>query len=1098
MPKRNLLSMAVCSMMVVMACPGSVYALGDPLVVPQAPLTVAKGVPPNLLYMHDDSGSMTSCYMPDSMEVNNGLLTHSPLINSLAYDHTVTYSPPKDETGVSLPDSNYTAAWNDGYRANGYGPANNTVTDLSKVFKPCLGVVLTPPGGYYLSFKNSCDPAQENDRINSSCYDTIFLNNRSNAEKQNFANWYSYYWSRVMASRAGISVAFSGLDEQIRVGWAQINQGAIAQNVSEFTGNHRKQFFNWLFTVSANGNTPLRLALKRAGDYFDNASASGPWATDGKFLSCRRSYTILMSDGFYNDAAASVALGNVDNTVSSSIHLADGTQWSYTPVDPFRDTTSNTLADVAMYYWNRDLLPGVDNNVPPTTKNPSTWQNMGTYTVGLGVSAAITNDQAWDAVFNQTAINWNQVPVAIFDMQHAAINGRGDFFQASNPAQFVDAINSILQSISVETSVAAPITASSARLSNDMFAFNAEYTSTDWHSRIIAYQYNTTSKKFSLAWDTIGKDPNPQSRLIYTWDPYATPPAATKLEWSGSQLSSGYKADFMNDSEDYLKWFRGDRNQEQKNGGAYRDRSADTVLGDIINANLLFVGRDNYGYGYYGGIPPVERTAYSARIGSTSFQTRPQMVFAGSNDGMLHAFNAADGTELFSYVPYGPGSKLAHVGDVDFVHNYMVDGPVTASDAYINGQWKTVVVGTLGAGAEQSKFALDTKGTYFALNVENLNSDAANDRVLWEFTDSRMGTVVMSKATITRARNGKWVAIFGNGYRSSAGPVLMIVDLESGTLIKAIEATADGAYTFNGLSSPVGVDIDRDGIIDLAYAGDLEGNLWKFDLTDKDPTQWKVAYGGKPLLRAVDGDGNRQPITGQPAVGSNSMGDGVVVYFGTGSYFAEADVIDKDVQSFYGVFDQCGLDVSGPCASAGGNASVKRSELLPQKIIEQKIVGEIEYRTVSDDPATDNTTGDLTHKGFVLDLLYNKTKEGERIITQPNLDFSDRVVVTTLITEGGDEADPCAGSGTTGWTMQLDPFSGGRLGYAVYDVTGDGLFDAADKINGNDISGMKGGSNVAFGFGSDEALQFGSGGTPPSEVAPDIEMVGRRSWLQYR
>ncbi len=191
---------------------------------------------------------------------------------------------------------------------------------------------------------------------------------------------------------------------------------------------------------------------------------------------------------------------------------------------------------------------------------------------------------------------------------------------------------------------------------------------------------------------------------------------------------------------------------------------------------------------------------------------------------------------------------------------------------------------------------------------------------MWEFSnddDADLG-FTYSRPTIGLANNGRWVAIFGNGYNDtgSGEATLFILDIEkgmdgswdSGDYIK-ISTGVGSATNRNGMATPALADLDGNGTIDRAYAGDLEGNMWAFDLSSTSTSSWGSAYGNSPLFTT---DNNR-PITARPVLSghpaipdikSPSNAPNILVLFGTGRYLVDADKTTTDTDSFYGVWDK--------------------------------------------------------------------------------------------------------------------------------------------------------------------------------------------------
>ena len=265
--------------------------------------------------------------------------------------------------------------------------------------------------------------------------------------------------------------------------------------------------------------------------------------------------------------------------------------------------------------------------------------------------------------------------------------------------------------------------------------------------------------------------------------------------------------------------------------------------------------------------------------------------------------------------------------DPDFNDNHRLinDGAAITFDAYLGNSWRTILVGSLGGGG---------KGVY-ALDVTDPDNFTASE-VLWEFSsadDSDMGVAIPQPA-IGRMNNGQWAAIVANGYNSDqANAELFVLDLKTGAVLKKIDT---GVGSDNGLSNPAAVDVDGDRIVDYVYAGDLKGNLWKFDLTTSNTGNWTVAFTSSgspaPLYTACSADpctaGNRQPITARPEVGLHPI-EGYSVYFGTGSFFAVGDnASGGSLQTFYAIHDRNPKDTGTSILPAAG-----RSNLVQQTVI---------------------------------------------------------------------------------------------------------------------------------------------------------------------
>ncbi|MDR2366266.1 MAG: hypothetical protein LBD68_10535, partial [Zoogloeaceae bacterium] len=293
----------------------------------------------------------------------------------------------------------------------------------------------------------------------------------------------------------------------------------------------------------------------------------------------------------------------------------------------------------------------------------------------------------------------------------------------------------------------------------------------------------------------------------------------------------------------------------------------------------------------------------------------------------------------------------------------------------------------------------------------------------------------------------------------------------------------------NGLSTPIAVDLNSDGLADVIYAGDLRGNLWRFRLNGTG------AVHSEKIFEARDGSGKIQPVTARPEVGRDKAGN-VMVYFGTGQYLASADVANKSVQSFYGVRDVCAVGAAPGCgASAGG--VLRRQNLLAQTIEEQN---DRAYNTRNERyEATVRVISNNAMKGgesgFHVDLSLKKgTPEGERIIHTPIL-WRDRVIFSTIV-PNGDECDPDG----DGWMYEIDPNDGSRLEFSVFDLDHDGKFGDKNDLakSGNIVSGLKVGMGGGLTARGDAKYHSNNKGKVTSIKNSNVPHLGRKSWRQLR
>lgn len=1091
------------------------------------PLFLNVTVDPNIVVTLDDSGSMRWSVVPDALittSLNATKRVNSSTFNALYYNPLVRYVPPKNAAGVSYPNSTFTAAWINGmdtakgtvdlsknYRASlfydpsvsatysgrtggydrvfdnpaGVGSSTNFGTGTTIPYYVSImtgGAFTNGVAAYYFKFdttNTSCNGTTDDD----DCYDYVkvsdtpasgsgtvdldgdgVLTNNDKKEQQNFANWYSFYRNRVLATASGALLAFNDFPTNVRLAWQSLgtcksfgstctdkNGTSYDNKIRQFNGTHRANFLTWLTKYPASlGYTPLRDAMHHAGTYYTTTGIASPYAENPQVtagaaeLSCRKNYHIMFTDGVWNGdllMSGTNLPGNADNT--SIPALPDGGAYNTGDVTAtiFKDTNSESVADLAFKFWAADLRTTLTNDIVPRIvdrsgtaiqqywnpkNNPATWQNMVNYTVGLGMTGTLLNPQwagstyagdytalsagtkAWPASGNYLS------PGNVYDLWHAAINSRGEFFSVESPSDLVTALKNVVSSILDATPSAAALAANSTSIQTGALVYQARFDSKDWSGDLIAYPVQADGSVGSAVWQSRNLMPAPASRAIFTISGSTGTTFTNCAALSAAQKTAlDTNAAGTNDGQctNRLNWLRG------TSITGMRTRTA-TILGDIINSDPVYSQAEDFGYGSAAFTGASTYAAYVTAKGS-----RTPMVYVGGNDGMLHGFRgdigATDsGVEKFAFIPNAVYSNLSKLTDSSYVHQYFVDGGATLGDAYTGSAWKTYLVSGLGAGGK----------SVFALDVSNPGSPSTS-MVKWEFTDVDMG-YSFSKPQIGRLPDGSWAAIFGNGYNStSENAYLYIVNIDTGALIKKIAA---GSATANGLSTAVLYDSNGDRVIDTVYAGDLQGSLWKFDLSASTVATWGVANLGQALLQARNSSGQVQPITAQPIVGGNPAG-GAMVYVGTGIYLGAADILDANEQSFYGIWDN-------------GNAllTTDRSQLQEQSIIAQTTEFGIEARETSTTAVTYPTK-----RGWYMDFDM-PTPMGERIVTQALLRYG-RVIFLTLI-PSTEACDP----GGESWLMELDALSGAATPNSNFDFNNDGLFDASDKLaSGGTAAGIK-------------------------------------------
>jgi type IV pilus assembly protein PilY1 len=1044
-----------------------------------APVFLKESVDPNLMFIYDDSASMSRDYMPDTISNaftlffdNNGPFQwsagfrvsaqnfwyYSNKVNLVYYNPDIEYRPPFNPDGSGrLANSDFNAAWRDGYTETGsidlgtFYPADRYNGDFAD-------------SAFYYRFDTSvgceADPRQNN------CYTLIFLDEESDQQQQNFANWYSYYRTRTFASRAGISEAFFDLPQSIRLGYGALgsedqdidgeDMDTIISGVRPYTSARRTEFLTWLQGKETNlGFTPLRTSLEDAGEYYSRTDNEGPWGvTPGTNdttpqIECRPSYTILMTDGVYNGNSPGV--GNVDNA-SGPNHSRPGSavvDYTYQAVSPFADDRSNTLADVAMKYWKTDLRPTLPNKVPTEGIDEAFWQHMTTFTIGLGVEGTVSESDAFAAINSGANITWpdplddiNDTTDRIDDLLHAAVNGRGGFASAQNPDQFSREIEGFLDTVVARAETTASAAAvSSAVLRTESAGFFAGFRSTDWSGTLTGFNFNAGEQ----IWDAEEKlrEADPATRNVLTHNGSNGVTLADIDDLSDDQrdaLNANPEVENTPDNlgSERIDWIRGKTNvPDSFRSRTFTPEGEDPVLrllGDIVNANPLFVGTPNFGYSR---LPGDEGQTYGAYRSTGSYQNRAQAIYVAANDGMLHSFDSETGEELFAFMPGellnpSAGSFYAQISSLmspNYTHRYFMDGTPTSSDAYIdvNGDlgWKTVLVGSMGAGGR----------SVFAIDITDPDSVDSQD-VIWEFSHPDLGFGV-SDPQIARLPNGDWAAIFGNGYNGTDDAAsLFVVNLEDGSLIKQIETGVGSSVSSNGLAAATLTNFPAKGAIaNHAYAGDLAGNLWRFDLTGNDSTNWSA----QKLFTATDPDGDNQPFTVAPRLTVNPSNlDELMISVGSGSFLRSDDDVDRQVQTLYTISDD-----------------LVRSELDRDDLTQQTITKQGSITVTRADASGDNeftvretSSNSLDGKpGWFIDLVFDGEKTGERVVSRANYPFGifpDRVRFSTLIPD----QNPCS-SGRRGFIMDLKLVTGKAPEDPVFDLNSDGIFNDGDTISGD-------------------------------------------------
>jgi type IV pilus assembly protein PilY1 len=928
------------------------------------------------------------------------------------------------------------------------------------------------------------------------------------AQYQNFANWFAYYRTRNMMTRTTLSQAFSKIGNSIRIAWqnmanatgtgtdydVQFGTTATLQDIGDLNSTVRANFYKWMFQVVGGNSTPARQSVIRASDVFRQPltkTAADPYwngltaTADSADLVCRKNFHMLVTDGYWNEGDPSLPKAVNGTPAMSSTNTSQVSQTlpdarSYSITDSFTTIYNNvagsvytsSMANISWFYWATDLQPTLNNGVKPYWKDlttsstldpknpganndiywnpandPATWQHVSQFFVTLGVAGTLEYPTDYQALLKGTK-QWprpaNNSAPGVDDTWHGAVNSRGGFFNASDPASLVNSLVNIINSVIATSSSAVAPALSTGVITTDALTFVPNFSSVDWSGTLNAYLLTATGAQGTQQWEVSDKLKGRTDRLIVT---SAGPGEGNGVEFLFANLTLAQQI-IMNSSDgsggllptdlkgvNRVNWVRGSTTDE---GDLLRTRSQQ--LGAIVNAQPVYVAYPSSGYRDYfppnGSVTAPETAAYLADSTKSYSQfvannlTRAPTLYVAANDGMLHAIDAranakstTAGKELWAYVPDAAYRKLWFFSQKDnFRYRPTVDSTPIYRDVYFSNAsaksslgWHTILVGGLRYGG-RGIYALDIT------TPDAANAGVAAKKVLWEFNGNSTGGAnlgyTFGQPNIGRLSNGKWVVLVPAGYfpTDSTDPAyglaaasntyssLFVLDAQTGAVLKEFKTptTYGGvAVTSYGLSSPVLGNYDNDQVDDVAFAGDLVGNLWRFDLKDLTKNQVDLVF--KPAT----GTEGYQPITVMPRLFPDPTSQYFIVVFGTGKFLGDDDrtTTGAKTQSVYGIRDL------GPGNTTG-------LPWLKTNLVEQDIAELSDgTRGITTNPApTSSKLG-----GWYFDLNIPGVL-GEKVVVTPTALFNtNRVIITTLIPT---TADPC-NPGRAGALMIVDATTGG-------------------------------------------------------------------------
>ena len=870
-------------------------------------------------------------------------------------------------------------------------------------------------------------------------YTQVSFNSLTAAQKKNYANWFSYYRTRLMMMKSAAGRAFSTVDDKFRVGFTTISEtGTTAARWlgnAKFDATQKSSWYSKFYSASTVGYTPLRGALSKAGRYYAGTLVTGN--NDPVQYSCQKNFTILTTDGYWNKHDESATYGPKREDNVTDVGNQDGTLT--TSPRPMYESGgySNTLADVARYYWKTDLRTttaqgglrddGVRTAVSANIKDasgtdlPDGHQHMNTITLGLGMDGVLSFPTDLAALTAGTK-NWPDpqtgvsgdstgVTARLDDLWHAAVNGGGTYASASDPEDVVDALRSALATIvDQERSGAAAATSSLEPVAGDNFAYIAQYTTARWNGDIEARTIDLTTGAISgtSVWSAQslldGKvSATSDTRNIYTLNVAGTARTdftlanvnAANFSSTGlSQYSTWNATQKSNASADALiKYLRGQHDKEMRNDDTHTDlnkrlfRQREHVMGDIIDTSPVFVKKPPFRYSDSG---------YASFVGAQA--SRAGTVYVGANDGMLHAFDATTGAERWAYVPRMLQGELYKLADATYAqnHKFYVDGVISVGDAFDGSNWRTILIAGLGGGG---------KG-YFALDV----TDPTNPSVLWEYTNTNLGYTFGNPVLTKRASDGSWVVLFASGYNNTAGDSqgrLFMLNAFTGATIGSVVTGAGNNPDQSGISKITNWVLDTmvDNTTQYVYGGDLAGNLWRFDINAL--TVQKLGRTSSTL--------GALPITARPEVSRIRDAVGTyyrVVYIGTGRYLGANDVSGGSTPE---TTQQMLLAVKDTGTDLGTFTDVGAS------LVQQTLNTAVTPRTIP----TPQPVNWATKNGWFVNIPV-----GERVTIEPRLQLGTVSFVANKPVD-----DYCALGGSS-WLYALDYKTGGAITTQASNVVG--------------------------------------------------------------
>ncbi len=963
-------------------------------------------------------------------------------------------------------------------------------------------------------------------------------------EMTNYANWWTYYHTRMQAMKTSVSRAFSTLDNRYRVGFTTISDrtvnSAIFIDNNTFELTHKNNWFTKLFATdprnASNGLqfTPLRAALSKAGRYYAKKVTSQ--TVDPVQYSCQQNFTILSTDGYWNSTDETASYGPFNLTGGNVGNLDGGT--TTRPMKEGTTAVSNTLADIAKYYYDTDLRtsalgnctggtspdfpsgnPDVcTNNVFISSTDNNLKQHMTTFTMGMGIDGTLNYTSGYKEAtsgdyynlkmgLGSPTVNWpdpiaNEAGERIDDLWHAAVNGQGLYFSAKNPDEMVTGFNAALSSITAKLgSAAAAATSTLNPVAGNNFAYVASYTTVQWNGNLESRSMNTTTGVISetATWcvenvmaqtcaapgsvvantsssstiyncvvtgSTAGTCTAPgvfdagssecrteiqnactgtmaakvgattDTRTIYTANSagtalipfdaaYATDNPTNFAAAHVSTLNQWASISAQHTGAKLINYLRGQNGFEDRASNVLANRlyrAREAVLGDALESQPAFISKPVFSYPYAGY--SAYKTAQAGRAGT---------VYMGTNDGMMHAFAAGDGTERWAYAPSMVIPNMWQLASTSYstAHANFVNGsPITtdiycpgncggAADGAASASWRTILVAGLNGGGRG----------YYALDI----TVPGTPTLLWEFTTTTgIGAVKnddlgysFGQPIVTSKADGTWVVLVTSGYNNTSPGdgqgYLFVLNASTGAIISKIATGVGSTTTPSGLAKIAGWNAEPAGNkASFVYGGDLLGNVWRFDINST--VTAAVGTGGVmkfATLFSDTGGASQQPVTTTPVLGT--IVGKRVIFVGTGKYLETGDLTTTQKQTQYAIKDD----------DATSTLVNPRDTLVQQFLINNPDGTATRLSSGSSSGVASNAVNFLTGRGWYVDFPDGGSGGGgaERV----NID--SKLVEGTLLVPTIVPSSSVCSPGGFGWLNFFDYKTGGAV---ITGTTGTG------------------------------------------------------------